>query len=173
MNYTPKKNNKGKKLSIIFLTISLVGLFASSLLTLQYRLFYQLVSLLFTAVSFELLNRYYLTTYMYELTDEDFIIRKSTGQKVRTVCNLSLKTLLGIEKQAKTKQERAALAERYGKERILYHYTQSLAPKNAYSLFFEFNGKTAEIVFEPNDEMVCRLQAESCQMDDIKETFFE
>ncbi|MBQ8496756.1 MAG: hypothetical protein IJ489_04780 [Clostridia bacterium] len=160
MEHIPQKNKKGKHLSIVFLVIACVGLVGASVLDIRYRLFYQLTALLVYAFSFEILNRYYFTTYIYTVTldDRDFIITKRTGKRSQMVCNLALSTMLAIERKPKNKQERIALTQRFGKSGIHYNYCQSLAPKSPYVILFEFNGRVAEIVFEPNEAMVCHLR---------------
>lgn len=159
MEHIPQKNKKGKYLSIVFLVIACVGLVGTSVLDIRFRFFYQLTALLIYAFSFEILNRYYFTTYIYTITidNRDFMITKRTGKRSQTVCNLALSTMLGIERKPKTKQDRLLLTQRFGKSRIHYNYCQSLSPKSPYIILFDFNGKVAEVVFEPNEAMVCYL----------------
>ena len=157
MEHIPQKDKKGKRLSVCFLIVACIGLIGAVLLDLEYRWFYQLIAVMTYVISFEILNRYYLATYCYRLDENDFMIRKTTGKRAQTLCNLELSTMIGIEKQPKTKSEKEALAKRYGKITIHYNYCQSLAPKDPYVILFEFNGKIAQIAFEPNKQMVCRL----------------
>lgn len=169
MEYIPPKGKKGKRLSIVLLVIACLGLIGSALLDIRYRVFYQLIALIVYLFSFELLNRYYLTSFCYAVDGKNFIITKRMGKRVQTVCNLSLSTLLDIEKAPRTKEEKEAFRRRFGRSPIRYNYCQSLQPKTAYCIFFEFNGKTAEIAFEPNEAMVfyvrekIRLEKESEQ----------
>lgn len=158
MEHIPQKNKKGKRLSIVFLVIACVGLVGASVLDIRYRVFYQLTALLVYAFSFEILNRYYFTTYIYAVEGDDFIIRKRTGKRTQTVCNLALSTMLAIEKKPKTAEARADFRKRNGRSGIHYNYCQSFLPKEPYLILFEFNGKTAEIAFEPNEAMVCLLR---------------
>ena len=158
MEYIPPKGKKGKRLSVVLVVIACVGLIGSAVLDVPYRLFYQLIAVGIYIFSFELLNRYHLTTYRYLVTEEDFIITKRTGKRVQTVCCLSLSTMLGVEKTPKTKEEKAAFAECYGKPPIRYNYCQSLAPETSYCILFDFNGRCAQIVFEGNEEMAQHLQ---------------
>ncbi len=162
MEHIPQKNKKGKTLSIVFLIFACVGLIGASVLDIGYRWFYQLIAVMVYIVSFEILNRYYFATYTYRVTDKDFIILKTTGKRTQTLCNLALSTMIAIEKKPKTKQEKAAMTARYGKINLRYHYCQSLAPQTPYVILFEFNGKTAQITFEPSEAMVCRLNEISC-----------
>jgi hypothetical protein len=99
MEHIPPKGKKGKRLSAVLVAIACIGLIGASVLDVPYRLFYQLVAVGVYIFSFELLNRYHLTTYRYTVTEEDFIITKCTGKRVQTVCCLALSTMIGIERQ--------------------------------------------------------------------------
>ncbi len=158
MEYTPPKGKKGKRLSVVLVMIACAGLIGASVLDVPYRLFYQLTAVCIYIFSFELLNRYHLTTYRYLVTEEDFIITKRLGKRTQTVCCLSLSTMIGIEKTPKTKAERAAFDRRYGKPPIRYNYCQSLAPETSYRILFDFNGRCAQIVFEGNERMAQYLK---------------
>ena len=157
MEHIPQKNQKGKKLSVCFLILACIGLIGTSVLDIGYRWFYQLVSVLAYIVSFELLNRYYFSTYTYRVTEKDFMIVRTTGKRARTLCNLALSTMIAIEKKPGTKEEKEAITKRYGKVNMHYNYCQTFAPKTAYVILFEFNGKIAQIAFEPNEAMVYHL----------------
>lgn len=157
MQHIPPKNKKGKKLSVCFLIFSCIGLVGASVLDVEYRVFYQLIAVMAYVFSFELLNRYYFSTYSYHIEEKDFIIRSTTGKRTKTLCNLSLSTLLAIEKKPKTKAQREDMTKRYGKSMIHYNYCQSFMPTTPYVILFEFNGKVAKIAFEPNEAMVCYL----------------
>ena len=153
MEYIPPKGKKGQRLSVVLVVIACLGLIVASVLDVPYRVFYQAVAVFIYIFSFELLNRYHLTTYRYMITEEDFIITKRLGKRVQTVCCLSLSTMIGIEKTPKTKEEKAAFVNRYGKPPIRYNYCQSLAPKTSYCILFDFNGRCAQIVFEGDERM--------------------
>jgi hypothetical protein len=153
MEYIPPKGKKGKRLSVVLTVVACVGLICASVLDVSYRLFYQLVAVGIYIFSFEVLNRYHLTTYRYLITEEDFIITKRMGKRVQTVCCLSLSTLIGIEKKPKTKAEKTEFIRRYGKTPIRYNYCQSLMPKKAYCILFDFNGRCAQIIFEGSEQM--------------------
>ena len=157
MEYIPPKGKKGKRLSVVLLVISCIGLIGAAVLDVEYRFFYQLVAVGGYIFSFELLSRYHLTTFRYMVTEEDFIITKRLGKRVQTVCCLSLSTLIGIEKTPRTKAEKKAFVQCYGRPPIRYNYCQSLMPKTSYCILFDFNGRSAQIVFEGNDLMAQHL----------------
>ncbi len=162
MEYIPPKGKKGKRVSIILVAIACLGLIGASVLDIRYRLFYQLLAVGLYIFSFELLNRYHLSTFRYMVTQEDFVITKTTGKRVQTVCCLSLSTMIGIERTPKTKEEKRAFIDIYGKPPIRYNYCQSLMPKTSYAILFDFNGRSAQIVFEGSEKMAQYLKEYIC-----------
>lgn len=135
-------------------------LIATVFLEVRYKVIYEIIALLFFVYSFELLFRYVFTEYTYILDDEgNFIVMKRTGRRQMYACNVSMRTALAIVKTPKTREERTAFAEKFGRVRIRYNYCQVIRPKDAYSYLFEFNGQTAEVVFEPNEEMLAILRS--------------
>ena len=162
MEYIPPKGKKGKRLSLVLLVIACVGLIGAAVLDVRYRVFYQLIAILIYIFSFELLNRYYLSTFRYVVDDKNFIITKRMGKRIQTVCSLSLSTLLAIEKTPKTKEEKEEFRIQAPKASIRYNYCQSIQPKISYRIFFEFNGKIASVEFEPDEAMVLYLKGKLC-----------
>lgn len=158
MEHIPPKGKKGKRLSVVFFVISCVTLIGASVLDIGYRLFYQLIAIGIYIFSFELLNRYHLSTYCYAVDEENFVITKRMGKRTQTVCSLALSTLLDIEKTPKTKEEKEAFRALTPKASYRYNYCQSLRPNVSYTVFFEFNGKVASVSFEPNEAMVLYLK---------------
>ncbi len=168
MNHTPEKSKTGKTISFLCMLISCIALIFVTTLDVRYRLFYQMVALSLYVFSLQILYRYYLTTFSYAVDAENFIITKRTGKKVQTVCNLSLSTLIDITQTPKTRDARKAFAARYGRRKYRYNYCQSMSPERKYSVLFEFNGDTAEIVFEPSLEMVQLLATISYKRKDTE-----
>lgn len=172
MEHIPPRGKKGKRLSIVFLVISCVGLIGAAVLDVSYRLFYQLIAIGIYIFSFELLNRYHLSSYCYTIDEKDFIITKRMGKRTQTVCCLSLSTLLAIEKTPKTKKQKEAFLAVAPKASYRYNYCQSLLPDVSYTVFFEFNGKVAAVVFEPNEAMVLHLKNKICSKKETEEDIF-
>ena len=157
MRYTPKKNGTAKMISLACVILGCV-LIATVFLDIQYRVIYEIIALLFFVYSFELLFRYVFTEFTYILDEGNFIVMKRTGRRLMYACNVSMATALAIVKTPKTKAERAAFAEKFGRVSIRYNYCQVIRPKNTYSYLFEFNSQTAEIVFQPNEDMLAIIE---------------
>ena len=124
----------------------------------RYQVVYEVIALLFYLFSFELLYRFVFTTYTYIIDEGNFIVMKQSGKRQMYVCNLAMSTAIALIKTPKTKEEKEAFAERFGRVKIRYNYCQVIAPKETYSYLFEFNGETAEIVFQPNAEMIAMIR---------------
>ncbi len=108
-------------------------------------------------LGFEVVYRYELTVFTYILGENDLIILKKAGKKEECVCHLPLHTALVMEKLPKRKMRRKWKKE-YGKIAIRYNFSQTACPKNAYSVLFSYENKIAEIMFEPNENMVMAMQ---------------
>ena len=152
MKYTPEKNKTAKLISLAALLVA-CALIGTLFLKVRYQVVYEVIALLFYLFSFELLYRYVLITYTYIIDEGNFIVMKQTGKRQIYVCNLAMSTAIELVKTPKTKEEKAAFAERFGRVKIRYNYCQVITPKETYSYLFEFNGETVEIVFQPNEEM--------------------
>lgn len=157
MRYTPPKNKTAKWISFASLLVAL-ALIGTLFLRVRYQVFYEVLALLFYLFSFELLYRFVLTTYTYIIEDGNFIVMKQTGKRKMYACNLAMSTAIALVKTPKTGEEKAAFAERFGRVKIRYNYSQVIVPKETYSYLFEFNGETAEIVFQPNEEMTAMIR---------------
>lgn len=158
MKYTPKKNKKGGVVSLVCMLLGGLGLVFSVTSDMRYSLLVQMVSLFLFVISFEFFYRYEMTVFTYILDEKDFVIIKEIGRKKTCVCNLAMSTALAITKTPKKKKERRALEEMHGKIGIRYNLAQVMRPKRPYSILFSFNGKVAEVVFEPSDMMVDALK---------------
>lgn len=158
MKYTPKKDQSARYISLLSI-VAAACLCATVMLDVPYKVLYEVAAFLLCILSFELLLRYVLTVYTYSVEGRDFAVEKRTGKLSRYVCNLSLDTALALVKTPRKGEERKALENEYGRISIRYDFCQSLGRKGAYSLLFEFNGETAEVIFQPDEEMLSRLFA--------------
>ena len=163
MKYTPKKNKKGRIVSLFCMLFGGMGLVFSVTADIRYALLVQMVSLFLFVISFEFFYRYEMTTFTYIVDEKNFVIIKTVGKKQTCVCNLALCTALAIQQTPKKAKERKAIEEAYGRIGIRYNHAQTMRPKHPYSILFSFNDKIAEIIFEPSDQMADML------MDQIEE----
>lgn len=157
MKYTPRKNKKGRIVSLVCMLLGGIGLVFSVTSDIRYALLVQTVSLFLFVLSFEFFYRYEMTVFTYIFDERNFVVIKTVGKRKTSVCNLSMSTALCLTETPK-KQTRKALEKEYGKITIRYNHAQVMRPKHPYSILFSFNDTVAEIVFEPSDEMVFALK---------------
>lgn len=159
LKYTPKKNKKGSLVSLLFTLIGGAGLVFSVTTAGRFSLYFQLISLFLFVIGFEFLYRYEMTTFVYMIDDNNFVIIKEVGKKKTCVCNLAMCTAIAILQTPKKKKDKKAMEKAHGRVSIRYNHAQTMHPRHPYSLLFDFNDRVAEIVFEPSEQMIAALQA--------------
>lgn len=153
MKYIPPKKKNVRWVSLVCMLLGGMGLVFSVTANFRYSLLIQMVSLFLFVISFEFFYRYEMTTFAYIVDEKNFVVIKSVGKKQTCVCNLALSTAIAIRKTPKKKKERREAQTLYGTVGIRYNHAQTLCPRQPYSIYFSFNDKIAEIVFEPSAQM--------------------
>ncbi len=167
MEYTPKKNKKGAIVALCLMLAGGVGLVASVTAQIRYAVLLQLVALFLFIFSFEFFYRYEMTEMIYIFDGNDFVIIRKVGKKKQTVCNLAMSTAIALLPTPKKRKDRRAMIRQYGPIGIRYNHAQVMRPRAPYSVLFEFNGKTAEIVFEPDERMAAAILEQIRENDKI------
>lgn len=158
MRETPPKNASAK---IFSFTAVLAALFLLGTVGLDvpYKAAFEIGAFVLLIVGFELLFRYAMTTYTYLLEENSFAVLKTFGNKQTYVCNLDLQTGEALIPTPRTKEEKEAAVTQFGTATVRYSYCQVIFPKGTYSYRFEFNGKSAEIIFQPSETFVAAMRA--------------
>ncbi|MBQ9748369.1 MAG: hypothetical protein IJV98_06255 [Clostridia bacterium] len=157
MQFIPKKNKKGAIVSLCLMLLGGAGLIASVTAQIRYAALFQLAALFLFIFSFEFFYRYEMTTMIYLYDGQDFKIIRKVGKKEQYVCNLAMSTAIAILPTPTGREARRAMARDYGKIGIRYNHAQVMHPRCPYSVLFDFNGKVAEIVFEPDEKMAAAI----------------
>lgn len=147
MKYKPPKTNRAGEITAVFLIILSMISYGFTFSAIPFRgvlMFLFFVSLVF---GIQFLIRFGMTAYHYELQDDNFIVVKTVGRRSTIVCNLTLKTALGIVSGDKV----SSIPQNFGHISQKYNYCQNMFSKNSYYYLFEFNGKNGMIKFEPDD----------------------
>ena len=144
------------------------GLIASVTLTMRYAMLFQMAALFLFIFSFEFFYRYEMTTFIYEMDGKDFVIVREVGKNKKIVCNLSMSTALLLLPTPKDREARLMVEKDCGKATIRYNHAQTMRPKKPYSVFFDFNGRVAEIIFEPNEAMILAMRECICENENDK-----
>ena len=179
----PREKNLGLIFSAACL-FSAAAAFALSAADGFPRALMQLVSVVLLVISIQLMQRYVLTSFEYELlprdlnggeavgdsdnngadnTDyidaasgiTDFSVIKLQGERRKTVCSLSCAGLKAVYKDNKT--ERAKAKAEFGEPDYVYNYHRNLFPAEPVVCLFEFNGKLADIRIEADDRFRSEL----------------
>lgn len=156
MKYTPKKEKGATWICVA--SVIAIGLLGGTIsLDLPYKVLFEVAAFLLCVLTLEMFIRYVLTEYSYSIEGDDFIVMKRVGRRTQYVCNLSLRTAIGLFETRSLQKEKAEESD-YGHIQIRYDFCQTIRKSGAYSLLFEFNDKIAEIKFQPNEEMRSQLQ---------------
>ncbi len=159
MRCTPKKNKKGAIVSLCLTLTGGVGLIASVTAQIRYAVLIQMVALFLFILGFEFFYRYEMTVFVYLLEGDDFLIIRKVGKKEQYVCNLAMSTALSLIPTPRGRAARRILKAEYGTIPIRYNHAQTMRPSRPYSALFDFNGRVAEIVFEPDDAMITTMNS--------------
>ena len=94
--------------------------------------------------------RYSLIYYYYAVDGKNFRIVKVMGEKHQDVCNISMTTGVFLKKTSDAK----------GRDPVKnrFNYCRNFAPRQTYVYCFEWNGSSAEIIFEPSEEFAAIMQ---------------
>ena len=158
MRYMPPKLKRSGLWSFL-LMLAGISLYVSAAFVPKYVSVVQAVSFAFFAFSIYIITRYVLTSYYYEIDGENFRIVKITGKKNEPMCNISLRTK-GEVKSPKDKRKPT---------RIRYDYTRNFMPNDKYIYCFIWNGRDAEIVFEPSADFVAFMNARIKELENAPE----
>lgn len=96
MKYKPPKTNRAGEITAIFLLAFSMICYGFTFSSIPFRgiiMFLFFVSLVF---GIQFLIRFGMTSYHYELQDDNFLVVKTVGRRSTAVCNLTLKTALGV-----------------------------------------------------------------------------
>ncbi len=165
MRFSPKKNKMGALIALFLCLLGCFGMVFAVTCALKYALFLQLFCLFLFIFSFEFLYRYELSTFTYLCDEKSFAVIRAVGNKKTALCNLDMESALAIIKTPKKRAKRV-LEKEHGRASIRYNHCAVMRPKASYSIFFEFNGRVAQIIFEPSEEMVRFLAARIAENED-------
>lgn len=146
MNYTPQKNKKAHRLSLLFVITGFVLMALSSIL--PYRALFQLISVVLIIAGVQLLVRFVLSDYRYIIDDRDngtsdLIVCKKQGKNDVKVCHVTLSCIEDVYKRVKggNNNDRGSQIDRR------YNYAQNLSA-DAYVVAFRDGEKRIEVILE-------------------------
>lgn len=155
--YTPPKNSKADTAAILLFITAIAFFFLSAFISVYAGLI-QAVGVIFLGWALFILCRYTLSVYTYMIEDGNFAVLRTTGRKISTICNVSMKTGLEIVKYPHTAEEKAEYKKAHHDVRTRFNYCRTLSPENAYAFIMDFNGRKTELIFEPDEEFLRSLK---------------
>ena len=148
MRYCPlKSNNKAIVMSIIC-SVAAVVLFVSSAFVHSFGALYQITAIILAVISLHLYLKYIACEYVYEACENDLKIYKTTGKKSICVASLSY---AASKSRVMNLREYTLLKNNMPKYSYTVNYAKNLYPEQYCLYYFDFNGKTVRMKFEPDD----------------------
>lgn len=148
--YIPPKQKKTTVYSFLGILAGCV-FFIISYFAKEYRGIIQLAAFGAWAFGMWVACRYALVSYYYIVDGTNFRIVKVSGEKQQDVGNISLRTAVFLKKVSEAK-DRPPVRNRF-------NYCRNFAADEKYVYAFEWNGSSAEIIFEPNEEFADIMRA--------------
>lgn len=147
MTYRPKKSsNKAAFLAVSCAALALLAFYLSAFL--PSAVFYQIFAIVLAIVAVELYIKYIGADYVYEAGENDLNIYKITGKKSLCVCSLNYEeSLTHILPMTADAEKDASLP----KNKLAVNHCKNIAPAVYSVYYFNFNGKTARLKFEPDE----------------------
>ncbi len=153
MTHTPKRNKKKTYIfsAIVFSVLALLFFLAS--IPVYNAGIWQLSAMFVFVFSVFLLDKFYLSSYMYIFNDTEFIVTKNTGKKSVKVCHLDVESIVGLD----TKDEWKA-NKKTRQINSVYNYNGEFLPREYAVVVFEMYGKLSAVLFQPSDEMFGEME---------------
>lgn len=154
--FKPERNPRQAYILVLCLAaLSCTGFFIASLID-NYRLFAQLIAVLFLAMSVMMVVRYTITEMEYSVSANAFTISKTVGNKTTVLCCLDLSTAIAL-----VDKKTFLHSKEFSDVTIKYNHCQNIKAQS-FVFVYEFNGKKGMIEFEPNAVFV-KLMKESIE----------
>ena len=142
--YKPERNPRQAIILVLCLSVLSCAGFSLSLHIDNYRLFAQLIAVLFLAISIALVVRYTITEMEYTISPTDFSVSKTVGNRTTVLCSLDLSTAIAL-----VDKETYLHSKEFTDVTIKYNHCQNIKAQS-FIFVYEFNGKKGMIEFEPN-----------------------
>ena len=150
MKYIPTQNKRPAIiLSAICLLIALILVGLSALWGDFLTKALIILSILPLLASLYIISRYASYNYIYEITDQEFIVSRINTSAQKTVCRLNFHHILSIQKQTKSSNKNMGKA---------YNYCASILCKDAYIICYEIDGEYGNVIIEASEYFAKNLE---------------
>ena len=148
MTYVPEK----KKHIIILVVICFALIVFGSIVAVKVfslpAVVWQSAFFITSIILCELSVKYFIPVYTYVIDDKSFVITKTLGKKVTTVCNIDTYRVVSVLTEPDYKNSHKQEVSN------IYNYSCNPFNKSNYVLVFEYSNSREAVIFEPNEAMV-------------------
>ncbi|MBE6573598.1 MAG: hypothetical protein E7652_04300 [Ruminococcaceae bacterium] len=153
--YRPPKENKIPTAAPIFLLlICFVCIWASKTGNIIPPSIMQLLAVASAAIAIQIMTRYSLTHYVYELNHSKLKVIKVVGNKNTLSAELDLSDIRHIDKKNKD----YSLKKKYKKAFRIHNFCNNIYPRNAYCLVCEILGDNIAVVIEADEKFLSLIE---------------
>ncbi len=145
--HSKKTSKKKTYIFSLFVFIVLAILFVLAAIPVVNPGIWQFLSIIHFVFSTHLLVKFYLSEYIYTLSDSEFFIDKKTGGKTARVCHIDTSMIVALYTKEEWKEHKKSR-----QITSVYNYNSSFMPAEFYSLVFEMNSKKTAVLFECSEE---------------------
>lgn len=142
--YKPERNPRQALLLVICLSVFSCAGFCGSTFIGTYRLFAQLIAVMFLVMSIMIIVRYTLTEIEYTLTADSFSVSKIIGNKVTVLCSIDLASTIAL-----VDKKTYAESKEFSDVTIRFNHCQNIKAQS-FVFVYHLNKKKGMIEFEPN-----------------------
>ena len=160
IHYPKKQPKKAAVTSLIYIACAAILYILGDLFAP--RMVFQMIALIFIALSIYTVSRYLLTDYKYVLQDIDqiggevkFTIVRVTGKRENIMATFEMKDAYALEKCKSTKQ----FEKLHGKVNKVFNYSSNFLSDDIYKLAIRFNGMNVLFSLELSAEFVHDIDA--------------
>ncbi len=153
--YTPKpQNNQAGPMGAAMIGAALL-LFCVATFIQRGHASLQILGLLLGTLGIYTVTRYTLTSFRYELHENNLVVVKIVGKREMTVCDLTLKTARGIF----PKTDAEAIREAAPRISESHNYTCTMMTDNTYVYVYTDADRYCTLHLEPDDAFLSEMKA--------------
>lgn len=155
-DYKPQREGKtGLVLIFALILTAIIALGFARIGNAYFPAFLQLISVICIVFAIQIITRFFLTSFYYEINDEDkkLSITKILSKKRTLVCSAELSCIKAVE----TKSKNMDIKEKYPNIKTV-NCCVSMFPSEAYYLIADINTQRVAILIEANSEFISHIK---------------
>lgn len=148
--YRPPRINRAHIIMpIILILICFTCLWASKAAPVIPAYIPQIIGVASAAVAIQIMTRYSLTSFLYEINDESVSLKitKRTGKKNVLTADIEFTDIKHIDK----KEKGYSVKKKYGKPYRAYNFCNNIYPRDTYCLVCDIEGDDIAVIIEADE----------------------